>query len=53
MLVGGEFAGKLLAAQVLVPGLTVQITGRLPLDALIDDLEALGDEGRRGAPPRA
>ena len=40
-----SFAGQLLAAQVLVPGLTVQITGRLPLDALIDDLEALGDEG--------
>jgi len=39
------FAGQLLDAQVLVPTLAVQITGRLPLDALIDDLDALGDEG--------
>jgi lantibiotic biosynthesis protein len=49
--VGGDyeraasFAGQLLDAQVLVPTLAVQITGRLPLDALIDDLDALGDEG--------
>ena len=42
------FVDRLVAAQVLVPTLTVAITGPPPLDALVADLQALGDEEAAG-----
>ncbi len=39
-----EYVDRLVDAQVLVPNLAVTITGPPPLDALIADLEALGDD---------
>ncbi len=42
------FTDRLVAAQVLVPTLTVAITGPPPLDALVADLEALGDDDVAG-----
>ena len=38
------YVDRLVDAQVLVPSLAVTITGPPPLDSLIADLEALGDE---------
>ena len=43
-----DYIDQLVDAQVLVPNLAVTITGPLPLDALIDDLQALGDEETAG-----
>ena len=40
-----RYVGELIDAQVLLAELAVQITGALPLDALIADLEAAGDGG--------
>ena len=40
-----RYVGELIDAQVLLAELAVQITGALPLDALIADLEAAGDDG--------
>ncbi len=40
-----RYVGDLIDAQVLVAELAVPITGPLPLDALIADLEAAGDGG--------
>ncbi|HEX2118671.1 MAG TPA: lantibiotic dehydratase, partial [Acidimicrobiales bacterium] len=42
------YVDRLVAAQVLVPTLTVAITGPPPLDALVADLEATGDEATAG-----
>ena len=42
------FVDRLVAAQVLVPTLTVAITGRPPLDSLVADLQALGDDETAG-----
>jgi len=39
-----DYVNRLVDAQVLVPNLAVTITGPPPLDSLIADLEALGDE---------
>ena len=39
-----RFVGQLADAHVLVPTLAVTITGPLPLDTLIADLESLGDD---------
>ncbi len=40
-----RYVGELIEAQVLLAELAVTITGPLPLDALIADLEAAGDGG--------
>ena len=40
-----RYVGELIDAQVLVAELAVSITGPRPLDALIADLEAAGDDG--------
>jgi lantibiotic biosynthesis protein len=40
-----RYVDELIAAQVLVANLALTITGRPPLDALIADLEAAGDDG--------
>jgi thiopeptide-type bacteriocin biosynthesis protein len=45
--VAASYGERLLDAQVLVPDLAVQVTGDPPLDALIADVEALGEVGAR------
>lgn len=44
----GGYVDRLVAAQVLVPTLTVPITGPPPLDTLVADLESLGDGATAG-----
>ena len=44
----GSYVDRLVAAQVLVPNLDVAITGPPPLDALVADLEAFGDDATAG-----
>jgi lantibiotic biosynthesis protein len=43
-----RFVDRLVAVQVLVPTLAVAITGAPPLDALVADLDALGDGATAG-----
>jgi len=38
-----RYVDELIEAQVLVPAMALSLTGALPLDALIDDLEGTGD----------